>query len=130
MTTLASIPMTAQTELSHFIRQQIKAMDVSEREAARQWEIPQATLNKILNKPGHVPSLATLERLSVALKVPLQKLVALCGFAIDELTRADRALLGMNEQQTEWWLNLSPSRRAHLLDALRRLHGDAEDPEM
>jgi transcriptional regulator with XRE-family HTH domain len=109
-------------ELAGFLERRITELRISEREAARRWGISQPTLNKILNNPDLVPDLRTLERLARGMGMALTKLIALCGFTLEELAAGDRALLGLSDEQIAWWLSLPPNRRAQLLDALRQLH--------
>jgi transcriptional regulator with XRE-family HTH domain len=114
-------------ELAGFLERRITELGISEREAARRWGLSQPTLNKILNNPNLVPDLRTLERLARGTGMALSKLIALCGFTLEELASGDQALIGLSDDQIAWWLSLPPSRRAQLLDALRQLHPTDED---
>ncbi len=117
------------SELAAYIDRYLHDHDISAREAARRWGLSHVTLGKLFSNPDQVPDLRTLKKLAEGMSVTLGNLVALCGFSLGEGRPSDQALVGLTDDQVEWWLSIPPSRRADLLDALQRLHGGGSDPQ-
>lgn len=115
------------SELAAFLEREFERREWSQRRAATELGIDKSTLGKIMNNPEQIPDLRTLRKLAEGLGVGLGKLIALCGFALGTTTLSDDALVGLTDEQINWWLSIPPSRRAGLLDALQRLYGDDED---
>jgi transcriptional regulator with XRE-family HTH domain len=115
-------------DLAGFLEREFSRRQWSIRKAEAALGIDKSTLGKILNDRDQIPRLPTLKKLADGLGITLGKLIAEAGFIIGDDPRAEQMLLGLTDEQIEWWLNLPPSRRAMLLDALQRLYPDAGDP--
>ena len=70
--------------IAELIKSELQKKGLNQQELAERAGISQPALSKLMNKPDMVPELKTLGLLSVALNIPLRRLVEACGFPLEE----------------------------------------------
>lgn len=79
--------------IGNWLRAQIDALHISDREFSRRSGIKPSALSYILTQPGVIPTLPTLERIARTLGVDLDVVITISGFTLrgdDATARAER----------------------------------------
>lgn len=74
--------MNMKSKLAAFLRAQLDQRGWSLSEAEARSDVPKTTISQLINKPGTLPDLTTLVRLSNALEIPLEVLVEQTGITV------------------------------------------------
>jgi transcriptional regulator with XRE-family HTH domain len=69
--------------LANFLREQLRARGWSQTDLAAEAGLPKTTVSRLLNDRVDEPELSTLMKLSVALEIPLIRLIELAGFPVE-----------------------------------------------
>jgi transcriptional regulator with XRE-family HTH domain len=102
------------SSLAAYLKAEIDARGWSDAQTAEKAGLTKSSLSYILNTPNMIPELQTLDRLAVALGIPLARLITMAGFSID-----NRPDISADEQITEI-LRALPELRG-LVDDLQQL---------
>jgi transcriptional regulator with XRE-family HTH domain len=103
--------------LAAFLRAEIDRRGWSDQQTAERAGIPKSNLSSLLNKPGVVPKLETLDRLAHALEIPLARLIMVTGFSVE---RDDRRT---NDERIATMLEAVPELRG-VIEQLLQLPPD------
>lgn len=102
------------------IQSELQSRGWSLRTLAERSDVSHAALSKIINNPGRIPELGTLEGLARGLEMPLSRLVEACGFTVDKVPTREW------EQRAQTIIAAVPELR-DLLDPLAKLPPDDRD---
>lgn len=81
-TNTLELPMA--NSLSAFLRAELNARGWLDSQLADTAGIDRSTLSNIFKNPQSIPKLETLDRLAQALKIPLARLITICGFDVHD----------------------------------------------
>jgi transcriptional regulator with XRE-family HTH domain len=102
--------------LAVYLRAELDRRGWNARQLADRAGMPPSGLSKILNRVTEVPDLETLDKLAVALDVPLVRLVAVCGFRVGDDAKTP-------DEQIAILLEVAPEFR-DVVDDLTQLQPD------
>jgi transcriptional regulator with XRE-family HTH domain len=119
------------TGLAYLLKSEMEARGWTQTKLAEVSGVPDSTISKIIKNPDQIPKLENLALLAQALELPLSKLIAACGYSVDNSVLSDSERLQAIvdaipdfQRLVEEMMTFSPTDQADVLAyiEMRRRH--------